>query len=243
MERIFRDVLFGLRILTRAPGFSALAITALALGIGANSAIFSVVNFVLLRPLPYEEPEKLVWIWDSNSQKGIERELISAADFTDWRNQNKSFLDMAAIGTGLPTVNTGDDPEQVLAGFVTTNYFSLLGAMPMMGRTFSQDEDQPGKDHVLVSSYGFWKSRLGSDPNAIGRGITLGAVPYYIVGVMPASFIDTRPDEYKPAAFWIPRLLQYRRESRRDGNLAVVARLRPEASITSAQQDMNAVTS
>src|SRR5262245_49291202 len=243
METIIRDLLFGLRMLLKKPGFSAIAVAALALGIGASTAIFSVVNFVLLRPLPYEDPGKLVWIWESNPGQGIERGLASATDVADWAKQNTSFVDIAAMGTGLPTVNTGDDPEQVLAGFVTTNYFSLLGAMPMMGRTFSQDEDQPGKDHVLVSSYGFWKSRLGSDPNAVGRGITLGAVPYYIVGVMPASFIATRPDEYKPAAFWIPRLLQYRRESRRDGNLAVVARLRPEASITSAQQDMNAVTS
>src|SRR5262249_31225782 len=161
-------------------------ITALALGIGANTAIFSVVNFVLLRPLPYEEPARLVWIWDSNPQKGIEREPTSAADFTDWKNENKSFLDMAAIGTALPTVRPADDPERVLAGFVTANYFSLLGARPMMGRTFSPDEDQPGKDHVLVSSYGFWRSRLASDPNVIGRTINLGAVPYDIIGVMPA---------------------------------------------------------
>src|SRR5262249_15524661 len=178
------------------PAFSALAISALALGIGANAAIFSVVNFVILRPLPYEEPSRLVWIWESNPQKGVERELASAADFTDWRNQNKSFLEIAAIGTGLPTVNTGDDPEQMLAGFVTANYFSVLGARPMMGRTFSPDEDQPGKDHVVVSSYEFWKSRLGSDPNAVGRTINLGGVPYSVIGVMPASFIDTRPDEY-----------------------------------------------
>src|SRR5215831_16487923 len=107
METIIRDLLFGLRMLLKKPGFSALAITALALGIGASTAIFSVVNFVLLRPLPYEEPGRLVWIWDSNPQKGVERELASAADFTDWKSQNKSFIDMAAIGTALPTVSLG----------------------------------------------------------------------------------------------------------------------------------------
>jgi putative ABC transport system permease protein len=227
--------------LIKRPAFSGLAIAALAVGIGANTAIFSAVSFVLLRPLPYEEPGKLIWIWETNPGKGIEHELASGADFQDWKEQSKSFLDMAAIGIGLPTINTGSDPEQVLAGYVTANYFSLLGARPMLGRTFSADADEPGKDRVLVSSYAFWVSRLGSDLDVVGRTITVGTAPYTIIGVMPRGFIDTRPDAYKAAAFWTPRRPVYDPKSRRGGNLGVVGRLRPGTSIRQAQQDMEAV--
>jgi putative ABC transport system permease protein len=243
MGTVFRDLLFSLRMLIKRPGFSVIAITALGLGIGTSTAIFSVVNFVLLKPLPYEDPAKLVWIWETNQEKGAERELASATDFIDWKNGTGTFDDVAAIGTGLPTVNTGDEPEQVLAGFVTANYFSLLGARPLIGRTFESDEDQPGKNHVLVSSYAFWKSRLGSDPKVIGRTMSVGPNPYTIIGVMPSGFIDTRPDEYKPAAFWTPRNLQYDAKARRDAELGVVARLRPGVSIDQAQSEMNMVTS
>ena len=241
MGTLFRDILLGFRIVIKRPAFSGLAIAALALGIGANTAIFSVVSFVLLRPLPYEDPGKLMWIWETNPGKGIARDLASGADFLDWKNQSKSFLDMAAIGIGLPTVNTGYDPEQVLAGFVTANYFSVLGARPMLGRTFSADEDEPGRDRVLVSSYAFWVSRLGSDPDVVGRTMSVGSFPYTVIGVMPRNFLDTRPDEYKAAAFWTPRKPGYDPKSRRDGNLGVVGRLRTDTSIQQAQLDMDAV--
>src|SRR5215471_3120102 len=241
MGTLFRDILLGFRIVIKRPAFSGLAIAALALGIGANTAIFSVVSFVLLRPLPYEDPARLTCIWETNPGNGIERELASATDLADWRDQNKTFLDMAAIGTGLPTIDTGNGPEQVLAGSVTANYFSVLGAEPMLGRTFSADEDEPGKDHVLVSSYAFWVSRLGSDPNVVGRTISVGSAPYTVIGVMPRSFVDTRPDEYKAAAFWMPRRPSYDPKSRRGGNLGVVGRLRSDISIQQAQLDLDAV--
>jgi putative ABC transport system permease protein len=140
-------------------------------------------------------------------------------------------------------VNAGDDPEQVLAGFVSANYFLVLGARPMMGRTFAADEDQPGKNQLLVSSYAFWKTRLGGDPDAIGRTVSVGAIPYAVIGVMPSGFIDTRPDEYRPAAFWTPRSLQYDPRSRRGGALGIVARVKPGSSIVSAQADMDRITS
>jgi putative ABC transport system permease protein len=241
MGTLFREILFGLRLLIKRPAFSAIAIATLALGIGANTALFSVVSFVMLRPLPYDDPARLMWIWETNPGKGIESGLASGADFLDWKSQSKSFVDMAAMGTGLPTVNTGDAPEQVLAGFVTGNYFSVLGARPMLGRTFSDDEDEPGKNHVLVSSYAFWTSRLGSNPNIVGRPIRVGDDPYTVIGVMPSGFIDTRPDEYKAAAFWTPRRPAYDPKSRRGGNLGVVGRLKADVSAPQAQQDMNAV--
>src|SRR5215472_6059496 len=241
MGILFRDILSSFRIVVKRPAFSGLAIAALALGIGANTAIFSVVSFVLLRPLPYENPARLTCIWETNPGKGSAHELASGANFLDWKDQSKSFLDMAAIEPGLPTVDTGNEPEQVLAGFVTANYFSVLGARPMLGRTFSADEDEPGKDHVLVSSYAFWVSRLGSDPNVVGRTISVGSAPYTVIGVMPLAFIDTRPDEYKAAVFWVPRRPSYDPKSRRGGNLGVVGRLRSVISIQQAQLDLDAV--
>jgi putative ABC transport system permease protein len=241
MGTLFREILFGLRVVIKRPAFSAIAIGTLALGIGANTALFSVVSFVLLRPLPYDDPGRLTCLWEANRGKGIERGLASGVDFLDWKSQNSCFVDMAAIGTGLPTVTTGDDAEQVLAGFVTANYFSVLGAKPMLGRTFSNDEEEPGKNHVLVSSYAFWTSRLGSDPNIVGRELKVGSDPYTVIGVMPSGFIDTRPDEYKAAAFWTPRKPEYEPKSRRAGSLGVVGRLKPGVSIPQAQQVMNAV--
>jgi putative ABC transport system permease protein len=240
---MFKDLLFSLRVLSKRPAFSAVAVTALALGIGASATIFSVADFVLLRPLPYQDPGKLVSISRTTSDNADEKQLVSTTDFIDWRDQNQSFLGMAGISTGLPTVNTGDYPEQVLACSVTANYFSLLGAQPAMGRTFSSDEGQPGRDHVLVASYAFWKSRLGADPGVLGWTITVGVIPYEVVGVMPPAFIDTRPDEYKPAAFWTPRSLQYDPRSRGAGMLGVVARLKPGTSIDQAQQDMDSIAS
>jgi putative ABC transport system permease protein len=238
---VFRDLLFRLRSLIKRPALSAVAVTALALGIGSTTAIFSVADFVLLRSLPYQDPGRLVSISRTSSETALEEHLVSATDFIDLRDQNQSFTEMAGVSTGLPTVNTGGDTEQVLACSVTANYFSLLGAQPAMGRTFSSDDDQPGRDHVLVASYAFWKSHLGADPDVVGRTITVGTAPYTIAGVMPRGFIDTRPDEYKPAAFWTPRRLQYDPRSRGVGMLGAVARLKPATSIDRAQQDVDSI--
>jgi len=238
METLLKDIRYGIRGLLKRPGFTVIALITLALGIGANTAIFSVVNAVLLRPLPFQNPDELVIVWEDATFAGFPRNTPAPANFIDWKTQNQSFADMAAsheISFNL----TGDgEPERVSAYAVTANFFPLLGAQPLLGRTFLAEEDRPGANKVALLSYSLWQTRYGADRNIINREILLNGEKHSVVGVMPASFQYFEKD----ARVWVPIALDQEDWANRGGHfLAVVARLKPGVSVSQAQADMNAI--
>ncbi|HEV2911858.1 MAG TPA: ABC transporter permease [Pyrinomonadaceae bacterium] len=236
-EDMFQDLRYGLRMLLKKPGFTITAVLALAIGIGANTAIFSVVNAVLLRPLPFTEPERLTMIWLRGPEgAGGDRVPLSVADFLDWRAQNQVFEKVAAYGTNLYNYTGGETPEQVRGVNATAEFFSILGAKPALGRTFLPDEDRADAAPVVVISHGFWQKRLGSDPQAVGRTITLNDKAYTIIGVMPASFDFPQRER----ELWTAFPLQ---PPKRRGPyfLRGLARLKPGVTIEGARAAMNLV--
>ncbi|MGH9761017.1 MAG: ABC transporter permease, partial [Blastocatellia bacterium] len=239
MNSLFHDVRYGIRVLVKNPGFSAVAVLTLTLGIGANTAIFSVVNSVLLQSLPYKDPGRLVWVTGTNAKNDIKSESASMPDFIDWRAQNHSFEDMAALTGIIAPLAGGDEPESVMGGAVSSNYFSVLGVQPRLGRDFTPDDAQPGKDNVLIVTDGFWKSRLGGDRGAIGRVITVGDRPFTVIGVMPPGFLNARPFDYKPMQLWKPLQLVSDNSKRRGDFLAVFGRLKKGVSIGQAHADLD----
>jgi putative ABC transport system permease protein len=225
MEILLQDIRYGVRMLLKKPGFTAIAVIAMALGIGANSAIFSVINAVLLRPLPYAAPERLVWIWETNPTADIQKEPASPPNFADWKSQNQSFDDMAAFASSTPILTGGGEPERIPGAAVTDGFFSVLGADAMLGRTFLPEEDKQGNHRVVILSHGLWQRRFGADAGIVGQTITLNGNPYTVVGVMPGTFQTARPADGLPAQLWMPLALNYTQAGRRGDFLSVVARL------------------
>src|SRR5438445_1348865 len=188
-DHLCQDVRFGLRMLGRSPGFTAVAVLTLALGIGANTAIFSYINAWMIKPLPYPQAERLMMFLSHDKKKGWTTEhLTSTASFLDFQGQNTSF-EQTASWAGWNFNLTGDGlPALIEGGRVSWNYFDALGVKPMLGRTFTPDEDQPGAGHVAILGQGLWQSRFAADRNIIGRHITIGGETYTVVGVMPGTF-------------------------------------------------------
>ena len=200
MENLLFDLRFGLRTLLKNPAVSAVAILAIALGTGANSAIFSVVNAVVLRPLPYENPDRLVLVWGKNPTTA--RDAISVPDFLDYRNQNHVFTQMAGFAYDDFNLSTGDEPEHVQGTMVSANYFSVLGTRLSQGTTFRPEDDQPGANRVVIVGYGLWKRRFGSDPNFVGQPILLNGASFTVVGVGPQGFQSPIPEDNPQ--LWVP---------------------------------------
>ncbi|HEY7856488.1 MAG TPA: ABC transporter permease, partial [Terriglobales bacterium] len=188
VESTWLDVRQGARRLRRAPGFAAVAIITLGLGIGANTAIFSVVNRVLLRPLPYRDAGRLVTIWSRPNGAGAVLDQVSSPDYADWKAQSHSFASMGAATDATYSMTGAGDPVSVIAYRFSSDFFKTLGVPAVLGRTFLPEEDQPGKDLEVVLSYRLWRTRFGGDPAAIGRSVWLDDKPHRIVGVMPSSF-------------------------------------------------------
>ena len=186
LENFFRDLHFTFRNLRKAPGFTAVVVGTLALGIGANTAIFSVVNVVLLTPPPFDAPENLVMVWERNFPRNNERNVVNSQNFTTWRERNDVFEDMAAWASRSGNLTGDGDPQRVRVSMVTTELFSLLRVNPMMGRVFAPEEIEPGNHRVVVLGYGFWQRQYGGDSEVIGTSITLNDLPHEIVGVMAA---------------------------------------------------------
>src|SRR3989441_8149122 len=184
------DLKFAFRQLLKNPGFTTVVILTLALGIGANTAIFSVVNAVLLKALPYREPKRIVMLWTDNPSLNLGFHELPPAppDLLDWRSQAHSFEQIAAFRTRLADLSEPGDPERVGGVQVTANFFSLLGAQPMFGRVFSTDEEQPGRDKVVVISHSLWQRRFGGDTNIVDQVITINHERHVIIGVMPPGF-------------------------------------------------------
>ncbi|HET6852345.1 MAG TPA: ABC transporter permease [Pyrinomonadaceae bacterium] len=232
---ILKDIRYGIRSLVRNPAFTAIAIITLSLGIGANTAIFSVVNGVLLRPLPFADAERIVWLWDTIPQ--LPTAPTSLPEFLDWKEQNHSFEHLAAFLTGNVFLDSGDGTEDVPVGIVTPELFSLFKVNPIIGRTFTEEETQPGRFRVAVLSHSTWQKRFGSDPNIAGRTIQLNGRPYTIIGVMPAGF--SFPER---ATLWRPLVIDRSALDRGPHFLNVVGRLKPDVTLAQAQAEMSTLS-
>jgi putative ABC transport system permease protein len=243
METLWQDLRYGVRTLWKAPGFTAVAVLALALGIGANTAIFSVVNAVLLRPLPYKAPERLGWSWGTSPVNDIKQEVASYPDFNDWRQQSQSFESMGGFSNATPILTSTDgEPERVPGAVVVGDFFSVLGVEPMLGRKFLPEENESGKHRVVILSHGLWQRRFGGDPKIVGQNVTLQGNQFMVVGVMPPQFQHPNPGARQPAQLWLPlevtnNLLQ----SRRGDFLSVVGRLKTGISIEQARAELNGI--
>src|SRR5215213_9665002 len=238
METLFKDIRYGIRGLLKRPGFTVIALITLALGIGANTAIFSVVNAVLLRPLPFQKPEELVIVWEDLAFAGFPHNTPAPANYVDWKTQNQSFVDMAASHETSFNLTGDGEPERVSTYAVTANFFPLLGVQPLLGRSFTPEEDRPGGSKAVVLSYGLWQSHYGGDRNILNREILLNGEKHAVAGVMPASFQFFAAD----VRVWVPIALAQEDWANRGGHyLTVVARLKPGVLVTQAQADMNAV--
>jgi putative ABC transport system permease protein len=238
METIIKDIRYAIRGLLQRPGFTAIALITLALGIGANTAIFSVVNAVLLRPLPFSDPEQLVIVWEDAAFAGFPRNTPAPANYADWKTQNQSFVDMAATAEKSFNITGDGEPERVTAHAVTANFFPLFGVPPLLGRGFTPDEDRPGGNKVAVLSYSLWQTRYGGDRQIINHDILLNGEKFSVVGVMPSGFqfLD------KEVRLWVPLALSAEELANRGGHyLNIVARLKPGVGLSQAQADMNAV--
>jgi putative ABC transport system permease protein len=186
-EILWQDIRYGARMLCRNPGFAAVSVLTLGLGIGANTAIFSVVDGVLMRPLPYHDPARLVTVCESSARRGFSQVVVTPGVLKDWREQNSVFEELG--GQIYESVNlTGNErPEHLHAAWATPNFFSVFGVPPLLGRTFT-DEDRPPGHRVVVVSYGLWQRSFGAERQVVGRAITMNGLSYTVVGVMPPSF-------------------------------------------------------
>jgi putative ABC transport system permease protein len=230
------DLRYALRMLAKSPAFSLVAIVTLGLAIGANSAIFSVVNAVLLRPLPYPHSEQLVRVFGSQPQLAIAS--TSPPNFLEWKEENQVFQRIGTyVGQGFNLLG-GDKPERVIGARVSADVLPLLGVQPLLGRFFTNDEDQDGRGQVVILSHDFWRSRFGGDANTVRQTITLNDRPYTVIGVMPPGFAfpSTRTQVWVPVAFNAAE-----RQTRDTNFIDVLARLKPGVSIEQARENMNAV--
>ena len=239
METFWHDLRFGFRQLLGKPGFAAIATLSLALGIGANTAIFSLVDAVLLRPLPFHDPDRLVVVWEDAAKIGFPRNTPAPANYADWKARNRVFEDMAAITWRGFNLTDEGEPEKVEAQAVTANFFPLLGVKPDLGRVFNGEEDQPGRNNVAVISYGLWQRRFGGDPALIGKEILLDGQKYMVIGVMPSGFQFLS----KEVGLWVPAAFSPQELANRGSHyLTVVARLKPEVALQEARADVAAIT-
>jgi putative ABC transport system permease protein len=247
METLLKDLRYGYRMLTKNPGVSAIAVLTLALGIGANTAIFSVVSAVLLNPLPYTEPDRLVSIWENVPTHG--RWRAAPANFLDWKKQTTVFTDVAAFGGATATLTGDGDPEQLSGTAVTPGYFEVVGVQPALGRAFQPEEHQLGKDRVVILSHNLWQRRYGGDKNIINRSVTLDGNTWTVIGVMPPGLYPARPTtagridfDETGQDFWRPMsYLVHFAQLRNAHILGVVARLKPEVTLAQATAEMNTI--
>src|SRR6266536_71811 len=188
LDALRQDVVYAVRVLRKNPGFTATAVLTMALGIGANSAIFSVVNAVLLQPLPYRDPGRLVLIFSTDARRNDQFDSSSYPAFADWRDQSTTSETMAAYATRELAIGTGEQTIMALGRRVTPNYFDVLGVQPAFGRAFRPEEQQPGSDRVAILGDTFWKTQFGGARDVLGRVIRINDEPHTIIGVMPASF-------------------------------------------------------
>jgi predicted permease len=241
MSTLWQDLRYALRLLLKMPAFTAVAVLALALGIGANTAIFSVVDAILLRPLPYHDPSRLVKLWTRFEGIGMpnNQNWVSAPEFVDFRALSKSFSAIAAINGDNFNLSAGGLPERIEGAYVSSPFFPLLGVQAALGRVFLPEEEQPGRDNVVLLGNGLWRRRFGADPSVIGRKLTISGRSMLVVGVLPQGFqYPADADLWAPLAFSNDDLSPNNRGSH---GLEVLARIRPDLSLRQARADMDSV--
>ncbi|HYP26432.1 MAG TPA: ABC transporter permease [Blastocatellia bacterium] len=248
MGNLFQDIRYSLRLMLEKPGFSVVVILTLALGIGANTAIFCIVNAVLIRPLPFREPDRLVMVWETNWGKGVSQGHVSPANLIDWRDQSQAFDQLEAFDTTVFTVVGSDEAERVSGSRVSPELFRMLDVDPVRGRIFSADEAQPGQDQVAIIGHGLWQRLYSSDPDIIGRTIRLDNKSYEVIGVMPPGF--DFPKSLEPAGstnttrpeLWTPLALRGDELSLRGARyLSIIGRLKPALTAPQAQAQMEPI--
>ena len=238
MESLVQDVRYGLRMLWKSPGFTAVAVITLALGIGANSAIFSVVNTVLLRPLSFPNSDRLVSVFESKPSAGIDRFSVSPPNFFDWRDQNSVFSGIAAYTPNPAALTNRGDAQRIVALLASPNLMTVLGAQPFLGRSFLDEEGQQGHDHEVILSHRIWQRSFSGDVNIVGQNARLDGENYTIVGVMPAGF----EFPLSGADVWLPLSFQNNVSTQRGAHyLDTIARLKPGASLQQARQELETI--
>ncbi|HST22681.1 MAG TPA: ABC transporter permease [Blastocatellia bacterium] len=239
METILQDIRYGVRTLIKHPGFTAVAVIALALGIGANTAIFSVVNSLLLRPLPFSEPDKLVQVWETNLTRGKSEMPASFPNFADWRDQNHVFEQVVAYTDGSFNLTGTSESERIRSALVSPAFFSTLGISPILGRVFLPEEDQKNKVFSVVMGQRLWQRRFNSDPNIVGKAINLNGDSFTVVGVIAQNaHLPLLPVDIE---LWVPISHGFSFNERGAHYLQVLARLKPEVTIQQAQSDMDSI--
>jgi putative ABC transport system permease protein len=237
MKTLWQDIKYGLRTLLAKPGFTLIAVVTLALGIGATSTIFSFVNGILLRPLPYQDSERLVLIDETAVNRGVSSMGVSFPNFVDWREQNQVFTGVAAYDDRSFSLTGGSgEPEQLPGGIVSANTFEILGVTPQLGRSFRPEEDGPDEADVVILSHGLWERRFGANPGIINQSIVVNNRPRTVIGVMPLGFKFP-----ETAELWLPLTPEVKGWTRNDHGISAVGRLKPGMSLEQAQADMSAV--
>ena len=245
METFIRDIRYGVRGLLKRPGFTAIAVITLALGIGANTAIFSVVNAVVLRPLPYAQPDRLVMVWETMA--GNDRRSVAPGNYADWRTQNRTFVDMAATFDGNFNLSSDGETERINGATITSNLMSVLGVQTQIGRTFQAEDDQHEDRNVVLISDGLWRRRFGADRNIVGRLLMIDETPYAVVGVMASGFQFPAPsdlwvlgrDRNAVPMSLISQIPKNDWSHERGAHfISVVGRLKSDASLSQAQSDI-----
>ena len=239
-DYFWRDVKFGLRALVRNPAFSAVALLTLGLGIGANAAIFSVVNAVLLRQLPFPGSDRIVMVRKTEARRNVTRGAASAAEYLDWRERNRSFEQLAGWTAGYYNLAGASEPEQVYGARVTANFFDLFRVKPVLGRSFLPDEEQPGHGQVAILSYRFWQEHFGGDENVLGRTVTVDDAVFTVVGVLPADF-NLWGNAGWQYDLWMPFTMDRGKLDRDVHLLIVFGRLKPGISVPAADAEMKGI--
>src|SRR5438034_3128046 len=239
METLLKDIRYGLRGLVKRPGFTVISVITLALGIGANTAIFSVLYAVLLRPLPYPQADRIVRIDETEGRGGMG---VSSPNFLDLQQQNHSFENLAAYSSGSFILTGSNEPLRILSAEVSRDLFPLLKVTPLLGRTSSPDKEREGESHVAIISYGLWRRHFGGDHGLVGKQITLDSKSYSVVGVMPAEF--EFPIQTDRVEVWVPLVLPTDLSQLRGAHyLDVVGRMKADVSLTQAHADLETIAS
>ena len=242
MDSVIKDVRFAVRSLLKRPGFTAVVVLTLALGIGANTAIFSVVYSVLLKSPPFPRADRMVLLWGEVRNEGNDRSQVSHTDIVDYRAQNTSFESITTFNSWTPLISGAGEPARVSAAFVGDDFFNVMGTQPFLGRAFLPEEQQDGKDQVVVLSYELWQRQLNSDPNAVGKSILINLRPHTIVGVMPASFHSLPAGLLnKEALLYRPAAEETSEKARSARHLRAIGRLKDGVTIEQAQSELSMI--
>lgn len=244
MLTIFQDLVYGARIFLKKPGFTLIAVLTLALGIGANTAIFSIINTVLLNPLPYQDPDRLMMVWEHNLPRSRAMNVVNPGNFIDWQKQSSAFEDMGGLYDSMINLTGMGDPEELPIQYVTPNILSMLGVRALHGRIFVPEDGKPDSDGVIVLGYGLWQRRFGGDPQIVNRTINLNGRQRTVVGIMPPNFklfIKEMSLTGKSPELWSQFQITPEMQQRRGRFMRVIGRLRPGVTVESARHEMSAI--